>query len=89
MLIISERDEHVRLKSYDAIVKGKRSLLTVKIEITDRVALSCLLRELEELMEAYAIAARDKAAAAKPVKPAQRKLSHQPMLALPAPRGDE
>lgn len=88
MLIVSGNDEHVRLKSYDATVKGKTSTLKITLEVTDTFALSYLLRQLEDLM------------AAEPEKPApkrrrkdesmprdadRKRLEGQRLLALPPP----
>lgn len=89
MLIISDRSEHVRLKSYGAVTKGKVSVVTIAVEVTDTFELSMLLRELESLSEATKAAKRHVEPKAEPKPRTQRKLGHQQMLALPAPQRDD
>ena len=95
MLIISSRTEHVRIKSYDANVKGSTSVLTIKLEVTDTYELSYILRSLEELMAekksppavplVRATVEPETRADAKP-KGRGKAVAAQTMLALPAPR---
>lgn len=84
MFILTDGSEHVRLKSYDANVKGKTATLRIIVEVRDTYELSYLLRGLEELM-----------AGSKQKPPSdtngQRKriARQQPLLALPPPRRDD
>lgn len=77
---IGSEDEHVRLKSYGAVIKGPVAILRLEIEVRDTYELGFMLRGLEELQQA------GKARPKRPAKAAeQKKIGHQARLALPAP----
>lgn len=87
--ILTGGSEHVRLKSYDATIKGKTTLLRITVEVTDSWELSYLLRGLEDL---DAQQKQEKARAREPAQRAastRKKIEKQVMLALPPPRRDE
>lgn len=87
---LSETNEHVRLKSYDATIKGGKTTLRITVEVTDPYELSFLLRALEELQTAPKKPAPTTGSghrSATDITP-RNKLSQQVMLALPAPRRD-
>lgn len=89
MFILSDTSEHVRLKSYDANVKGKTATLRITVEVTDTFELGYILRGLEELMAAPKQKPPRSRADRHPAPPTSRKkLAQQVMLALPPPRRD-
>lgn len=70
-------DQHSRLKSYRASVKGSKSVVTIEIECNDSGSLGWLLKGLGEItseQERAAMQAKSERAAAK-----------KKQLALPAP----
>lgn len=71
-------DRHNRLKDYSAVVKGTKSVVTIRIECAEPGSLGFLLEELGNIEREQKLAdkrAKEEAAAAKRRKP----------LALPAP----
>jgi len=78
MSIIYLNERHDRLKEYSAVVKGAKSIVTVKIECGEPGSLGFLLESLGEIEREQL--ARDKAA-----KDAARKAAKTVPLALPAP----
>lgn len=89
--ILTDDQQHVRLKSYDAKIKGKIATLSVTVEVTDTFELGMLLRGLERLMEETARPQRAKQPPEPPqdITPRSKKLSRQPPLALPPPDRSE
>ncbi len=90
--IVTDGQPHVRLKTYDATIKGKTALLRVTIEVTDTFELTLMLSGLERLEAAQKEAARNRAThgdlrerrSDQPKKPSGRKkIEQQVMLALP------
>lgn len=81
--------EHVRLKSYDATIKGKTTLLRVVLEVTDPYELSHILMSLERTQAEQA--AKRKPPSAKELRSdhGQTKIERQTLLALPPPNYDE
>ncbi len=71
-------NDHMRLKTYSASVKGARSLVRIDIEVSEPGALGWLLKDLADIE-------REQAAKAKAEKEAARKASKTSQLALPAP----
>lgn len=81
MFILGGHEESVTLKSYTATTSGTKSVLTLKVEISDHSHLGWTLRELEDVLTAQkAREAARKAAARKPAK------TEPKPLALPAPQ---
>lgn len=80
-------NDHMRLKSYSAAVKGARSVVRIDIEVSEPGALGWLLEDLGKIERAQA----------KTAKEAARKASKARQLALPAtvldiphlPEGDD
>ncbi len=88
MFILSPLDEHTRLKSYSATVRGTASVIKIEIECSDHDEFGWRLRALAEI-EAEQKARR--AAKSKPRKAeaAQRLALPAPVRALPPPKGGE
>lgn len=81
-------DEHVRLKSYDATIKGKTTLLRVVLEVTCPYELSHILTSLER-SQAEQAAKRNPPAAKPRGSDRHKKIERQTLLALPPPNYDE
>ena len=81
---------HARLKSYSATTTGAKSVVTIKIEVSEHSALGYLLKELGDIEREQTAAARkakEDAAAAKRKKPPALPA---PLLGLPYyPEQDE
>ncbi|MCY1667878.1 hypothetical protein [Rhizobium sp. SL86] len=78
MSIIYLNQRHDRLKDYSAVVKGGKSVVTIKIECAEPGSLGFLLECLAEIQ-------REQVAAEKAAKEAARKPKRETRLALPAP----
>ncbi len=85
MFILSASDEHARLKSYDAAVKGSKAVLRITIEVSDTFTLSYLLRSLGDVQKEQAAAAKRKPAEAPAKAKALPQIERQNFLALPPP----
>ncbi len=70
-------NDHMRLKTYSASVKGAKSLVRIDIEVSEPGALGWLLKDLADIE-------REQSAKAKAAKDAARK-APKSQLALPAP----
>jgi len=82
-------DEHVRLKSYDATIKGKTTLLRVVIEVTCPYELSHILMSLERAQAEQAAKRNPPAAKRRGSDHGHKKIERQTLLALPPPNYDE
>ena len=87
MFLITDDTEGVRLKSYEAAVKGKVSTVRVIVEVTDAYALAHMLESLEKLVDAGKRAAK-KSAPEPPRRSRSTVIDHQVLLALPPPSRD-
>jgi hypothetical protein len=87
-IYLSKENPHVRLKSYDATIKGQKTTLRITVEVTDPYELSFLLKSLEELQTAPRKQRQTADPERRPLTERQTAISRVPMLALPAPKFD-
>ena len=85
---INGDSEHVRLKSYEATIKGPTTTLRITIEISDTFELSYILRTLEEMQEQTKAAKRAQARSKARHASNHKTIEPQKLLALPPPDQD-
>lgn len=81
MFMLTAEDEHTRLKSYSATVKGRVSVIKVEVECSDLDQFGWFLRSLEQ------IEAAQKAKLKSAKAPIRQLALPAPVKALPPPKG--